>query len=109
MDRSLQTPGVGPAAYKQLIDTFTAAFPDTGFEIKEMFGEGDRVCVLWEVRATHQGVFNGIRATHRTVSVPGVGVCRVRGGKIVEMQSLFDNASFARQLDAGASQAAEAW
>lgn len=103
------TPSVGPASYKQLIDMFTAAFPDTRFEIKEIFGEGDRVCVVWEVRATHKGVFNGIRPTHRAVTVPGVGVCRVRDGKIVEMRSLFDNASFARQLDADASKAAEAW
>jgi steroid delta-isomerase-like uncharacterized protein len=102
-------PAVGPAAYKQLIEMFTAAFPDTRFEIKEVFGEGDRVCVLWEVHATHQGVFNGIRPTQRNVTVPGVGVCRVRDGKIVEMVSLFDNASFAKQLDADAGKAAEAW
>ncbi|MGH9627046.1 MAG: ester cyclase [Bryobacteraceae bacterium] len=102
-------PIIGPDGYKQLIDMFLAAFPDTRFEIEDLFGEGDRVCLLWTVHATHKGVFNGIEPTDRSISISGVGVGRMQNGRIVEIVSMFDNASFAQQLDADPIKAAEAW
>jgi steroid delta-isomerase-like uncharacterized protein len=102
-------PTIGPAGYKQLVDAFLTGFPDTRFEVEEVFGEGDRVCVVWTARGTHQGVFNGVAPTQRPIEIKGVGVGRIVDGKIVEIASHFDNASFAKQLGTEADKAAESW
>ena len=89
---------VGPAAYQQLIDTFGAAFPNSRMEIDEVFAEGPRVCILWTFTGTHKGVFNDIQPTRRKIKLSGVGVGRIQRGKIEEVVSMFDNASFQAML-----------
>jgi steroid delta-isomerase-like uncharacterized protein len=104
-----EQPTVGPDAYQELVDGFLEGFPDTRFDIDEVFGDGERVCVMWTVHATHSGPFNGIAATGKPVVVKGVGVARVVDGRIVRIVSMFDNDSFTRQLDAPAEKAVESW
>jgi steroid delta-isomerase-like uncharacterized protein len=102
-------PTVGPDAYQELVDHFVAAFPDIRFAIDDLFGEGDRVCLVWTARGTHQGAFNGLPPTNRPVVMQGVGVGRIVNGQIVRIVSMFDNDSFTKQLDAPAEMAAESW
>jgi steroid delta-isomerase-like uncharacterized protein len=104
-----EQPTVGPESYQQLVDNFVEAFPDIRFEIEDVFGEGERVCLLWSAHGTHQGTFSGIAPTAKSVVVKGVGVARIVNGKIVRIVSMFDNDSFTRQLDAPAEKAAESW
>lgn len=104
-----EQPTVGPDAYQQLVDSFTAGFPDTHFDIEDVFGEGERVCLVWTARGTHKGVFNGIEPTNNRVVIRGVGVARIVNGRIVKVLSVFDNDSFAKQLGASAEKAAESW
>lgn len=104
-----EQPMVGPDAYQELVDNFVAAFPDIRFEIDELFGEGERVCLVWTARGTHLGPFNGCAPTHRTVVIKGVGVGRVADGRIRKIVSMFDNDSFTKQLDAPAEWAADSW
>ena len=78
-----EQPTVGPDAYQQLVDGFLQAFPDTRFEIDDVFGEGEKVCLMWIAHATHLGAFSGIEATNRRVVIKGVAVARVVDGWIV--------------------------
>jgi len=91
-------PVIGPAAYQQLADTFHKAFSRSRMEVDEAFSEGSRVCLLWTFTGTHSGAFNGREASGRKISIPGVGVCRLRGGKIEEVVSLYAAAAFEAML-----------
>lgn len=106
----IDDPMVGPDAYQKLVDSFVRGFPDTHFTIEEAFGEGERACVMWTMRGTHLGVFSGIPPTNRAIRVRGVAVAHISGGIIRTIHSMFDNASFASQLDdAPADAPAESW
>ena len=94
----LKEPMVGPAAYLQLVDVFRAAFKNISMEIKEIFGEGPRVCIVWTFVGVHKGEFNGIQPIRRKIRISGVGVARIQRGKIEEVVSMFDNATFAGML-----------
>lgn len=94
----LKKPLIGPAAYQQLIDTFNTGFPKNRMEIDEVFAEGPRVCILWTFVGTHKGVFNGLQPTRRKIKISGVGIGRIRRGKIEEVVSMFDGGSFQAML-----------
>ncbi|MGJ5813398.1 ester cyclase [Paludibaculum fermentans] len=102
-------PTVGPAAYQQLVDSFIAGFPDIHFDIDDVFGEGERVCLMWTASGTHKGVFSGLPPTDNFVTIHGVAVARIVEGKIKKIVSMFDNASFTNQLNAPPEKAAESW
>ena len=51
-------------------------------------------------RGTHQGEFNGVPATGKTVTISGIDIWRVRDGKIVENQQVVDNLGLLQQLGA---------
>src|SRR5215203_1824601 len=62
-----EEPGIGPEAYQQLVDYFLESFPDLRFDIDDVFGEGEKVCVVWTARATHRGTFEGKKPTNKPV------------------------------------------
>jgi predicted ester cyclase len=51
-------------------------------------------------RGTHQGEFQGLSPTGRNVTVRGVGIFRIAGGKIVEEWWQEDLLGLLRQLEA---------
>ena len=56
------------------------------------------MCVLWTFVGVHKGVFNEVQPTRRKIRISGVGVARVHRGKIEEVVSMYDNASFMAML-----------
>lgn len=70
--------------FLQFIAEFRAAFPDLHFAIEDMLAEGDRVATRVTIRGTQAGPFQGVAATGRPTTWTGIGIIRVRGGKIVE-------------------------
>jgi steroid delta-isomerase-like uncharacterized protein len=93
-------PGQGPAAYKQLLDAFTQAFPDRTMSINEAFGEGQQVCIRWTFQGTHRRAFFGLPAKRRKITLQGVAVARVSRGKILVVHSIFDTAELLAQMAA---------
>ncbi|MEU1205378.1 ester cyclase [Nocardia sp. NPDC005825] len=87
----------GLAAFNTAIRT---AFPDWHSTMEEMVEEGDRVAERWTGHGTQLGEFQGIPATGRTVSVPGVVFYRVRDGRITEFRGSFDMFALLGQLGA---------
>ncbi len=79
-------PGVKPdrEAYKQAIDMFTAGFPDIKFTTEDMIAEGDKVAVHWKGQGTHKGEFWGCAPTGQQVTMRGISIIRIEGGKIAE-------------------------
>jgi steroid delta-isomerase-like uncharacterized protein len=77
---------------------FCAAFPDAHHTIDDLIAEGDRVVLRTTARATHQGEFEGIPATHRTVEFTGLVVYRIAGDQIAESWGEIDFLRLIREL-----------
>ena len=94
-------PEVAPdlEAYKQTVTMLCAAFPGP-VAIEDMVAEGDKVAVRWAYRGTHKGEFMGIAPTRKQVTMTGISILRIVGGKIVEEWGESDNLGFMQQLGA---------
>jgi len=88
----------GVDGVKLFFSTFRTAFPDITVEIDELVADGDRVAVATTFTGTHEGELMGVAATGRRVSVTGIDIVRVAGGRIVEHRGLTDIVGLMRQL-----------
>jgi steroid delta-isomerase-like uncharacterized protein len=87
-------------AWSGFMQHFTAAFPDSRITIEQCVAEGDTVVSKWGLTGTHEGDFQGIPATGRTIKFAGLEFNRVKDGRFVEHVSQFDLASLLKQLGA---------
>jgi steroid delta-isomerase-like uncharacterized protein len=87
-----------PEDLKGVATMMRSAFPDWHSTVEEMLVEGDRIVERWTGRGTHQGEFQGIAPTGKSVTVPGVVFYRIAGGKIAEFRGQFDRMSLMQQL-----------
>jgi len=72
-------------SYKGWVVENRTAFPDFHVEVHyNMVAEGDKVAARWTVTGTHQGEFMGIPPTGTQMTVTGMNIHRLAGGKIVE-------------------------
>lgn len=94
------SPWVGPGAegMKQLISTYTNAFPDARWTVQEMLATGDTVVTRWTGQGTNRGELLGFPATGKSAVVPGIWVHRVTGGKISESWNCWDTLGMFQQL-----------
>jgi steroid delta-isomerase-like uncharacterized protein len=91
-------PVSGIEACKQFMSGYFVAFPDAHFDIEDMFGEGEKVVARWTVRGTHKGNLGPIPPTGKRITVPGIWILRVVGGKIVEQWGINDTFGLMQQL-----------
>ena len=75
-----------------------SAFPDIQFTIEDMVAEGDKVVYRYSARATHKGAFMGIAGTGKRVTVEGVVISRIVGGKFHEDWENMDMLGLMQQL-----------
>jgi steroid delta-isomerase-like uncharacterized protein len=90
----------GREGLKEIIGGMRAAFPDIHWVLDEMVAEGDKVVSRFTWSGTHRGVFFGIPATGKSISVKGMVIDRVMAGKMVDSRILMDNLSMLQQLGA---------
>lgn len=88
----------GRDTWRQGIDYMRQAFPDIHARVEDIFGAGDRVAVRLTFSGTHQGDFQGIQATGRSVSYSSNELYRVTDGVIAEEWICSDMASLMAQL-----------
>ncbi len=95
-------PGVTPdlEGYKKTVTMLTAPFADIQGSAEDMVAEGDKVAVRWTWRLTHTGEFMGIAATGKQVTITGISILRIVGGKIVEEWGEMDTLGMLQQLGA---------
>jgi len=74
----------GHEAIKQFASMWRSAFPDLQFTIEDQIAEGDKVVTRWTARGTHEGELQGIAPTGKQVTMSGITVSRIAGGRIVE-------------------------
>ena len=89
---------VGIDSARAYYANYLTGFSNITFTIKDVFGQGDKLVKHWNFTGTHTGVFFGIPATGKKVSLDGVTLVRMSNGKIAEERDFFDNLDFMTQL-----------
>jgi len=88
----------GPAEFKPFHATFRQGFPDMRIELEDLIAEGDKVAFSWTATGTHNGHLMGIAPTRRASRFYGMGIIRLREGRIVEGWNVFDQLGMFQQL-----------
>ncbi len=84
--------------FKAMHSMFLSAFPDAKISAEDMIAVGDKVVTRWKIRATHTGELQGIAPTDNEVTITGIIITRVEGGKAIEEWEAFDQLSLMQQL-----------
>jgi predicted ester cyclase len=74
----------GPKAFRDYYAAIRSAVPDARYAVDDLIAEGDRVVVPWRLLGTHKGAFGGIAPSGRPITLKGIAIYRVDGGKLME-------------------------
>lgn len=88
----------GRAGLREVVRQMREAFPDMHWVVEEMVGEGDKVCTRFTWTGTQRAPFLGVPATGKRVSVKGVVIDRLNGGKMADSRILMDTLGLMQQL-----------
>ena len=94
----LPEPLHGPEIWRHGVQSMLEGFPDLRPDIEDIFAAGDKVAVRVRFHGTHQGPFQGIPPTHRTVSFTSIEIYRLEGDKIAEEWVSPDMMSLMQQI-----------
>jgi steroid delta-isomerase-like uncharacterized protein len=95
-------PGQSPdrEGHRQILAAFRSAFPDLHVTTEDVVAEGEKVVSRWTARGTHQGELMGIAPTGNGVTIKGIDVLRISGGRIVERWAQSNDLELMQQLGA---------
>jgi steroid delta-isomerase-like uncharacterized protein len=88
----------GRETWQQGYELVRRAFPDLRIRVDDLVAAGDKVALRLTLSGTHQGEFQGIPATGRTISYVSHEFYRVADGVFAEEWICSDMASLFRQL-----------
>ena len=77
---------------------YLTGFSNIKFTIKDVFGQGNKLVKYWNFSGDNTGVFFGMPATGKHVSIEGVTLVRMQNGKIAEERDFLDNLDLMTQL-----------
>ena len=79
-------PGAAPGreGLAALVTTWRTAFPDMREMVEDLIAEGDKVVGRFTMRGTHSGQFMGVPPTGQRVTMSGIDIVRIAGGKIAQ-------------------------
>ena len=97
-DPSMPAPINGNEGFKQLVVGFRHAFPDLRLDVEDLVAEGDKVVGRYMLHGTQTGEFLGLPPSGKEVSVTGIFIRRIAGGKYVEGWDLTDALGMMQQL-----------
>jgi predicted ester cyclase len=89
-----------PAGTRAIAATWTTAFPDWRFDVRQLIGEGDLVVAHMPYSGTFTRPLYGMEPTGRFARVDEMVIFRIAGGKIAEAWEVYDEAGMWRQLGA---------
>lgn len=102
-DYELHTPGLdepirGREAFKDYVRKYNAAFPDLSTTIVDRIVGDGAIVERHRMRATHEGEFQGIPATGRTIDLTGTIVHYHDDSVVSESHSQYDSLELLEQL-----------
>ena len=74
----------GVEAVKAYVGMLFGAFPDFHVTLEDMLLDGDKVVIRSTISGTLKGEFAGLVPTGKHATWTGMGIYRIRGGRIVE-------------------------
>lgn len=74
----------GPTAFRDYYSAMRSAVPDATYEVDDLIAEDDKVVVRWRLLGTHTGTFRGIAPSGRSITLKGIAIYRVEGGRLAE-------------------------
>lgn len=95
---SLEPAPLRSDTWARFLAGFVEGFPDLRLTVEDAVGEGDLVAQRVHFEGTHTGVFQGLPATHKTVSFSGLELNRFAQGKVVEHWFQLDALGLLQQL-----------
>jgi steroid delta-isomerase-like uncharacterized protein len=90
--------GSGREGHKQVVALFRGAFPDLQVVTEDLLEDGDRVALRWRAEGTHRGDLMGLPPTGKRVTLTGIEILRIAGGRIVERWAEDNGQSVVAQL-----------
>jgi steroid delta-isomerase-like uncharacterized protein len=91
---------VGVDGYAKAVAATHAAFADLTVSIHDQIAEGDEVVTRWSATGTQTGPYVGVPPSNRVVTVSGIHIHRVHGGRLVEHWEEVDALGALRQMGA---------
>lgn len=88
----------GAAEFRDFVAEVETAFPDFAFTLEDILAEGQKVAYHVTVTATHEGKFEGIPPTGRSVSYPAVMIATVDDGEVTDLVYESDRVGLMKQL-----------
>jgi predicted ester cyclase len=89
---------VGREELRKRVTEIIEGFSDRQVSIEDQLVDGDKVITRWKIMATHSGPFRGASATGQQITMVGISIDRIAGGKIVESWEISDDAGLMDQL-----------
>jgi steroid delta-isomerase-like uncharacterized protein len=77
---------------------FSNAFSDISIKVDDIFCEGNKVGLRWTMNATHHGVYQGIPATEKKITMLGIDIYTIENGKIKSIVRRTDDLSLLKQM-----------
>ena len=93
-----QLPLKGREGARQLLELFRGGFPDMQVQITGILSDGDWVAASFDVTGTNTGPMMGHPPTGKPVKLAGVGLFRIRDGKVIENRVVADFLGMMQQL-----------
>jgi len=88
----------GHSGLEGLMREFTAAFPDFQVDVLDVLVDGDAAAAQVRYTMTHEGEFDDIAPTGRTVEMEAMGKFRLEDGKIAEHLEFHNQLDLLEQL-----------
>lgn len=77
------SPGV--QGINEVIIACRTAFHDLNVTVEDMVAEGDKIVARFTAHGIHKGAFMGLPPTDKSISMTGIEIFRIEGGKINEI------------------------
>ncbi|GIK36508.1 MAG: hypothetical protein BroJett011_03410 [Chloroflexota bacterium] len=89
----------GRAGYKKFVGMLAASFSEaTPIKAHEVISKGDKIVVRWSSTGRHTGEFMGIPATGQRITLKGIDIFRLAGGKIADLWQEIDILGILQQI-----------
>ena len=101
VDRSSAGRKTDNAAFRDMLQSFYAAFPDFHAGTEELVVDaGARtVAVRWSATGTHRGTYLGVPPTGRSIRFRGIEILRFHRDRVAERWGEWDGFDLLNQLD----------
>jgi steroid delta-isomerase-like uncharacterized protein len=89
---------ISKATLLEMLRSYEVSFPDMVHDVLQVLPSGQHVTVRLVLHATHQGDYEGVPASGRSVTVAGIHILRFARGKVVEWWAAEDDLGLLRQI-----------